>query len=448
MIALLALLACPGPETDTSVDTSDSDASGEVTDALSMPAEPTLDPADFASADTCEACHPDHVAQWRTSNHAYAITDPVFQALVGVRQVMREGREDRFCMQCHTAIGVRGGEVVPGFSFDDLSPIAQEGVTCEACHKVSSVERARNSGHVFDPTGPERGPLAAVETTGHASETSSVLATSEFCGACHDIVEVSGLPLERPYAEWLDSPAAADGRTCQDCHMTPWTGSAAVGSPERSDLHRHEWPGVDVPLREGFADEVTTEAIAGRVGGLLADAATVEVDVPFAALPDSYADVLVTVTNHVDGHSLPTGSTFLRQLWLEVIATDDDGNVVYESGTLDENGDLRDAWSAVDRYGDVDLVTFTSGFVNAAGAPELFPWEARDHFSNAIPAGYERTVTYFVPTDGASGALHLTARLRLRPVAPFLLRALGLERYVDDVRIWDLAEAAMDVPIE
>lgn len=448
MILLLASLACPGPDTGGPADTDSTAPSDELTDPLSMPASPTLDPADFAAAETCAPCHPDQVAQWRTSNHAYAITDPVFQALVGVRQVMRDGREDRFCMMCHTAIGVRGGEVVPGFAFADLSPIAAEGVTCEACHKVASIERARNSGHVLDAAGGQRGPLDVVATGRHASVKTDLLGTSEFCGACHDIVEASGLPLERPYAEWLDSPAAADGRTCQDCHMPLWTGRAAVGSPERSDLRRHEWPGVDVPFADGFVDDVTAEVIAGRVGDLLADAATLDLLAPLTAPDHGYADLVVTVTNHVDGHALPTGSTFLRQLWLEVVVTDAAGDVVYESGTFDDNGDLKDAWSALDRYGDPDLVTFSSGFVSASGAPELFPWEARDHFSNAIPAGFARTVTYFVPTDAASGTLHAEVRLRLRPVAPYLLRALGLDAYLDDVRIWDLAEATVDVSVE
>lgn len=54
----------------------------ELTDELSMPAEPTLAVDSFNSATVCGSCHPQHYAEWRTSMHAYAMVDPVFRKLL------------------------------------------------------------------------------------------------------------------------------------------------------------------------------------------------------------------------------------------------------------------------------------------------------------------------------------------------------------------------------
>lgn len=447
LLSALLLAGCPDPtppsDTDTPMDP-------EAHDPLSRPAEPTLDPADFETSTTCAACHPDHVAEWSSSQHADAIRDPVFQALSGVRVSNHDGHQTQFCIQCHSAIGVRGGEFGPGFTFDALSPVVREGVTCVACHRISKLVRENNAGHVLDPTGPLRGPLAdPTPTDAHGSEASPIFAQSELCGSCHDVIEVSGLPLERAYAEWLESPAGADGRTCQDCHMPVRAGKAAVQGPDRPVIHSHRFIGVDVPLQDDFVDEATRGVLIAATTALLQSSADLSLAARPGAEPGGELDLDVTVVNQVEGHSLPTGSTFNRQLWIELTVTDGNGDVVYISGDLDAQGDLRNRWSGLDPYGDADLVTIGSGFVDPAGEPTLFPWLAADHSSTAIPAGVQRTYRYFVPVPAdAAAPLHATARLRFRPLGPFLLRALGLDALVPRLGIVDMDEASADVTWE
>jgi hypothetical protein len=449
MIALL-LAGCPrDPDPPAPEPTAETAAPDDVLhDPLSMPAEPLWDPSEFLGAAACGECHPDHAAEWRTSMHAYAMVDPVFQALTAVRQADLDGAEDLFCQQCHSAIGTRGGEIVPGFAFEDLSPIVMEGITCTSCHHVVDVAREWNSGHVIDPASPLQGPYADATTPIHDTAKSELLGTSRFCGACHDVVESSGLPLERPYAEWAESPAAAEGVDCQGCHMPvverPIAREAGV---RRSRIHR--WVGVDVPLAEGFVTADEEAAMRARTAELLAGAATLRLATPSSAAPGSTFDVAVTVRNEVAGHNLPTGSTFLRQLWLEVVVRDALGTVLYQTGTLDPDGDLRDRWSATEPYGDADLVTFHSGFVDADGAPTLFPWRAAEHPTRALQPLHERTATLFVPVPpGAQGPLEVTARLRFRALPPHLLRTLGLsEAQVAKVPIHDLATGAAEVSL-
>ncbi len=421
-------------------------------DDLSMPADPTLDPASFTSAAECADCHPDHFSQWSQSMHAYAMVDPIYQVLVGIRQTDLDGTQDQFCTQCHSAIGTRGGEIVPGFSFDDLSPIVMEGITCESCHKVASIDRVYNSGHVLDPDGPIRGPIVDPEPASFHNaagmEYSEIFESAEFCGACHDVVELTGLPLERPYEEWTTSPGRDEGQTCQTCHMPESTGYAATDTTTQRTLHDHSFVGVDVPLLDGWATPDEVEATRARVEELVATAATVTLTLPDSVVAGEQLDVVVDIKNDIDAHNLPTGSTFLRQVWLEVIATDALGNQLYATGDLDDNGDLRDYWSSLDQYGDDDLISLSSGFIDAEGAPTVFTHVAAEHTSNAISPLYERTYTLFVPTEGAApGPITVSARLRLRSFPPFLLRVIGLEDLVDKVEIYDLDAVVGDVSV-
>ncbi|MCA9608313.1 MAG: hypothetical protein KC619_22040 [Myxococcales bacterium] len=449
-LALLAL-ACEPPVTPLRPDAAAPDAGFDPTgfhDPLSRPMAPTLSPGDFSSAADCGGCHVTHAEEWRTSMHAYAMVDPVFRALVAVRQTEYEGTQDQFCLQCHSAIATRGGEIVDGFAFEELSPIALEGVTCEACHRVRELARDYNSGHVLDPGGPLRGSIRdPMVSAAHETTYSPLHEGSAFCGGCHDIRELSGLPLERPYAEWLTSPAREEGRPCQSCHMPTYRGRAADGAPER-DLHEHRWVGVDVPLTDGFATPEVIDETRTRVQALLASAAQLDLTVPATMTAGAQLDLEVRVQNLIDGHNLPTGSTFIRQLWLEVVVTDATGAVIYETGTLDENGDLRDPFSEVAPYGDDDLVSFHSSLVDGSGNPEIFPWRAREHFTRSLPPLHDRVVTLFVPTAAETpGPLTVSARLRFRSHPPFLLRALGLPALVDRVEIHDLAAQTAEVAL-
>ncbi|MEQ1501799.1 MAG: multiheme c-type cytochrome [Myxococcota bacterium] len=450
---LLHLLAACHPEpppdhTGTTPDTVTETGAGpvEVHDPLSMPDTPTLDPADFAAADDCAGCHPDHAAEWRTSMHRYAMVDPVFQALVAVRQEDLAGLEDQFCVQCHSAIGTRGGEIVAGFSFDDLSPITMEGITCTSCHAITEVVRDYDSGHVLDPAAPIQGPIHdAASGDAHASAYNPLFEDSLLCGGCHDVVETDGLDLERPYREWTQSPSAVSGQTCQDCHMRSIERPAATDGPVRT-THEHRWVGVDVPLVDGFMTPAEEAELRAGTRELLTGVATLDLGAPAAVHPGTTVDLTVSITNEIPGHNLPTGSTFLRQVWLDLVATDATGRELYRTGQLDANGDLEDYWSALAPFGDPDLISLSSGFVDGTGARTVFPWIADEHASGAIPPGYTRTWTLFVPTDPTVvGPITVHGTVRFRALAPYLLRLVGMEDAIPAIEIHALAEDTLEV---
>src|SRR5262249_44661197 len=55
--------------------------------------------------------------------------------------------------------------------------------------------------------------------------------------------------------------------------------------------------------------------------------------------------VEVVVRNAPDGHNVPTGFTGERLVWLHTTVKDADGKLLFESGDLDPNGDVKDAHS-------------------------------------------------------------------------------------------------------
>jgi hypothetical protein len=236
-----------------------------------------------------------------------------------------------------------------------------------------------NGQYVVDPASSQRrGPFVDAVAP-HPFLASPFHRQADLCGTCHDVSNpaferVAGddyapnafdaaattfdsnvlLPLERTYSEWKHSafPAGvyapdfagnrADGTvsTCQDCHMRDVNGEGCndPAAPTRADLPLHDmmggnaWmPGVIAALYPSETDAAALAAGAARAVSMLEKAATVAVQV--ASEADSFR-ATVTVTNRT-GHKLPTGYPEGRRMWLQVVARDADGDIVYESGAYD-----------------------------------------------------------------------------------------------------------------
>ncbi len=210
-----------------------------------------------------------------------------------------------WCVNCHAPTSNFGDAVPPWNALaeqsasrrplrDLLGPAAMEGISCAFCHQVdgpvrpgdaargeyegnpdwiSTVTGVRfearpedrrglfgiaNSGYSLDPRVLLLGAGAAppVPTSAHGrpnADARAYLASSEFCGSCHDVrlfgtdalANVRGEHFKRlrnAYSEWRDW---ADGErrggrqpsSCQDCHMSTFPGiCAAVGDDGATDL--------------------------------------------------------------------------------------------------------------------------------------------------------------------------------------------------------------------
>ena len=237
----------------------------------------------YPSANTCAACHPKQYREWSVSQHAYAQLSPVYMAMQMTINSLTSGTNGDFCVRCHTQVGMNMEESFYASNLD-RHPTSREGVTCVACHRVN-----QNYGKVSGRVALQQGDLyTAVYGPSDGSELNRVLdspgeykvsadrdtpgraihATAEkffaltepaFCGTCHDVTLLDGFRLEEAFTEFKQSEAAAQGVSCQDCHMGVIqgiasgyeTGPAAVvgGVPTTSRrLSNHFFAGPDYPI--------------------------------------------------------------------------------------------------------------------------------------------------------------------------------------------------------
>ena len=415
---------------------------------------------DYPPATTCRECHPTHYRQWSVSPHAYAQMSPVFNAMHATVFKLTNGSNGDFCIRCHTPVGMNLGE--PEFMSNvDRHPTSREGVTCIVCHRIDSPygkisgRLALERGNLIDVpvTSPneeirlEELIRTADVSTNAATESGTKihrsarffapLAGSGFCGSCHDVLLHNGFRLEEAFSEYKRSPAAANGVTCQDCHMGKEHGKfsgdkktnydvapiAIVNGeptpprkitnhmfpgPDHSIIHPGIFPHNDRAVRDESEDPLTAKGLATIREWLLFEEesgwgtrafekeewdrvkqgqpspfperwktraerqkARRILDEQFTLLKEydvARDDVLrngfhlgqvrthhvnrrkgigfsVEVINATDGHGVPTGFIGERVIFLEVRVLDPGGNLVFTSGDLDPNGDVRDSHS-------------------------------------------------------------------------------------------------------
>ena len=113
----------------------------------------------------------------------------------------------------------------------------------------------------------------------------------------------------------------------------------------------------------------------------------------------------VKVNNETAGHNLPTSLVEVRQMWLDVRVTDEQGVELFRSGAVDDQGDI-----------DKDAVMFHGVAVDAEGNPTVLPWEMTrfTYFHTIPPKGHTIERYAFAVPPRAKGPFKATATLRYR----------------------------------
>lgn len=408
--------------------------------------DPKLSVEELQDPTTCQECHPKHYQQWSGSMHAYAAEDPVFLAMNARGQRDTNGELGDFCIQCHAPMAVELG-LASGANFDpSVLPPAAKGITCYFCHNVESVSRDHNNGLelAMDQTmrGGARNPS---DSPAHHSKYDPLMASktnnSTMCGSCHDVITTAGVHLERTFAEWKDTVFALDDPnnflplTCSGCHMFPTTDVIAdkPGLDVRVreyGFHEHAWPAIDQALTP--FPEVDEQA---RLIQRDLDAALKIVGLRPLGSVEPYGGICVeptdggVITVRIDtfnvGHMFPSGAAQDRRTWLEVVAYNAAGDVVFQSGVVPDGEDPE---SINDPYVNCSGPQRCSGFwdrtAKADGSPAHFFWEVATVDSKLLkpqttlnqndPAfDHSLTVKYNVP-GVASQIDRVEARLRVR----------------------------------
>lgn len=199
--------------------------------------------SDFPSAATCATCHPKQYREWSVSQHAYAQLSPFMLSMQNTINLVTQTTNGDFCLRCHAPVGSELNEPFTASNLD-RHPASQEGITCVSCHRVNknfgkvsgriTLQRGDIFQPIYGPTGNEELERVLAASEEYRVVTSAdepgrgihktaprffELTTPGFCATCHDVMAPAGVRVEEAFSEFKNSPAAARGVTCQDCHM-------------------------------------------------------------------------------------------------------------------------------------------------------------------------------------------------------------------------------------
>lgn len=210
---------------------------------------PRYEVGDQKGALFCANCHREIYDQWlNNSRHSVATTAVTFNELKDKftgNILLNTFMGESMCYACHGSKEVN------------------EGVNCETCHGAMPADASIVEAH----ENKFRPELASLKQP-------------EFCARCHEVKNpLSGDFMLAMYDEWQRSAAAADGVTCQGCHMAPRE-------------TKHAYHGFDTAVRNAsiYRDDLS-------VGDVVLD----------------FPQLRMTTENRVKGHSIPAGG--LHELW-------------------------------------------------------------------------------------------------------------------------------------
>lgn len=351
---------------------------------------PTETSALFSGSGNCVICHESDgiimtqngkdispVTQWRSTMMANASKDPLWRAKVATELASFPQHADLIqnrCTICHVPSGHRqnlwDGDSTYSLSQLDADPLHRDGVTCTVCHQIQpgnlGTPQSYSGGYeitgdrdIFGPyTEPLTGPM--VNFVNYTPVYGAHVNTTELCATCHTLMTptldqagnvIGEFPEQTPYIEWKNSFYSQTGNiSCQECHMRiseqaqdisllpPWH------QVQREPYFQHLFVGANVTmlkLLRDNADQLGVTALAQHFDSTIAETQrnlsdfSCELSLEGETIQDSTI-VQVTITN-LTGHKLPTGIP-LRRMWLFLHATNEHGEVVFESGRATEDG--------------------------------------------------------------------------------------------------------------
>lgn len=389
---------------------------------------------EFIPPEKCAGCHPEQYEEWTGSVHALAVRDPVYQGELN-KAIQAVGHDiTRQCKGCHSPVGMMTGEFYEA-GITGLSSIAINGVSCDICHSVSGTTHWQTPSHEpengslilnpgrdseFGPVPVKRGPFEPETYCGmgvHECVESPLHLRAELCASCHQVYHFDKhFPFESTYIEWKHGPYAQRNILCQDCHMVSIDVFKQTADnfwkPARSE-YKHYFNGANFLL---YSLAVKAAELAGEhekvpllqkkhdmAVARLKLAAGLEIKPVYQN--GRLISFKIRVNNLRAGHNLPTSLTNIRQMWLEVIAEDEKGNRLLESGMLNKEGGLQE-----------NSVIFNSEGMGDDFHFAIDPWEvtAFKRHDTIPPRGYRDIQYGFLPPSPETRTITVSVRLRYR----------------------------------
>ena len=410
--------------------------------------------AGFTTSEDCSACHARQTEEFEGSFHSVSHRDPLYRAFAELARKEAGERVYAYCAGCHAPAGVVSG-LVPGTPEEQLPDNVKAGVQCDICHQVRGLSGSEgpwgepgNASLVLDPGKAKTSMRAEIKANvAHTAQRAEFLGSSEFCASCHTVIHpLNGLRIEHTYAEWKKSVYAEKGIQCQDCHMRTVEDAARVARTlERVSVmgKTSELSGIEREIRPHWfvggnvdAERLTgSKAHAEMAVARLKSAAELVIGTPTRSAGGPELVFEVAVTNVGAGHALPTSLTELREMWLHVRVCDASGALIFESGALDDHGELTPG-----------SLRFGSVLLDAQGRPTFKPWEGVSFgYQRVIPPKGTERERFVARLPPGAGELSIEARLMYRIAAPHVVKAVMGEKAFDPTLV-EMTMARVKVP--
>ncbi len=264
----------------------------------------------FERPAACASCHVDIARQHEQAMMSQAYThhwDEIeyFElALPHAERNEKVAEVKAGCNGCHAPLAFLAGDIPP--QPPAAGSRANESVSCDLCHTVVGFDGDTpfNFNWVVAPGRVKQGPRPGLVSPHHETRENPFLRSAEFCGTCHNEKNPRGLFVKSTHLEWRDGPHGKAGIVCQDCHMPPAPGRSAIMGELLPDVRQHLFHGAHDP---------------GKVAGVIEVRIHPEVR---EAEPGETVRLTAVLVNAKAGHSVPSGSSEERMLWLHVTARD------------------------------------------------------------------------------------------------------------------------------
>lgn len=285
-----------------------------VSDAFEKPVDTSVvpEPLKTLSAAECGSCHTEFYAEWRTTIHSQAWTDPYFQT------DWKFENSQQICRNCHTPLDRQQPQSILGFrDRDKLKPVLEpnpafdealqhEGVTCAACH----LREGSIVGVLGTTSAPH--PVTLLEDPNQVCVRCHIVEGDRWdtffrFPPCGTVAEIDATR-QSPGHSGEVTAQSASGLGCVSCHM-PAVERPLVEGGEPRLTRQHLWRGGHDPqmVKRGLKVELD-ELVSKRAGKRL---------------------FRLELTNVGAAHYLPTGTPD-RHLTVRISVMDEKGNSIKE----------------------------------------------------------------------------------------------------------------------
>ncbi len=422
----------------------------------------------------CLECHKEAFNSWIHSAHRFSSFNNPFY-LFSIKQtravaLKRDGsvKMSRWCAGCHDPVPFLSGAFDdPNFDVEN-NPTAMAGLTCVACHSITSLEGSAkgaigNGNYTLEE--PIHYPFAFAPTNSLAFFVNKQLVkgkpqfhkqtflkpfhkTAEFCSTCHKV----SIPYEvSHYKEFLRGQNHYDGfllsgvagvnarsfyypekaqANCNGCHM-PLVKSEdfaahKYGTNDFTSVHDHLFPSANTGVaakrkepadvretivkrhQDFLKDNIRVDLFGLREGGGIDGKLVAPLRPAVPAVRPGATYLLETVVRTLKvGHPFTQGTVDSNEVWADLSVTDADGRVVGRSGGMGPYREV-DPWS---HFMNVYMLDRDGNRIDSRNAQDIFV----PLYNNQIPPGAAAVIHYRLEVPaGTRGPLTVRANVNYR----------------------------------